>query len=434
MLGAGTQASPFQIVTPSDFDSIRTNLTAHYVLMNNIDLTTYSNFVPIGNSTATQRFKGVLNGNGFLIKNLKVNRNVAYTGLFGFIENAAIKNLGVVDANVNSQSSNYSGIIVGNMLTSTIDQCYTKGFVNGQYGQGGICGWHSGGTISNCWSNASLTSLGRVGGLVGNIVSTTSLINNSYAYGTVSSPQLIGGLIGSLGDAVPKTVVSNSYWNTDIYPTSDAGTGYTTSQFGGSSNFSAWNTNVWGFQSGSYPYLKVFGVPSLPSQKVTVTVNSHSDIANQLLGVSKRSVRVNVSHSETLNSVHALELIKHANVMSHIEQIVSNVSVFKNANIKSYEVTSYLDEFGTEVTRIVTTRRLIQSQVNPIDSIIIVDIPIRIEKPVFAEVFICGNQSDMEYQLNQTNLDYYSNQSTLNQIKNQSNIINIENSTELEVN
>ena len=431
MLGAGTQASPFQIVTASDIDSIRTNLTAHYILMNDIDLSVFSNFLPIGNTTSTQRFKGVLNGNGFVIKNLKVNRNATYTGLFGVTENATIKNIGVIDANVNSQLSNYSGILVGNMLTSTIDSCYTTGVVNGQYGQGGLVGWHSSGTISNSWSNATVTSLGRTGGLVGNLVSSTAFISNSYAYGIVEAPQLIGGLVGSLGAGVTATNVVNSYFNTDIYPTSPAGTGYNTSQFADSSNFPTWDTNIWGF--GSYPYLNVFGEPSLPSQKVTVTLNSHSGIANQLVEVSKRVVRVNVSHSNQFDSVHALELIKHANVMSHIEQIVSSVVVLKNANLKTYEVTSFLDEMGSLVTRVVTTQRLVQSTVNPIDSIIIVDIPFRVEKPAYANVFVVENQTNLQTVENQTNVDVLENKSNVGTYQHQSNTHLKENATETSV-
>src|SRR5690606_15447527 len=191
--------------------------------------------------------------------------------------NATIKKLGVVDANVNSQTSNYSGIIVGQSLgASIVDQCYSTGILNGQYGQGGIVGWHGGGTISNCWSNASMTSLGRVGGIAGNIVNSSSFIVNCYTYSPVSAPQLIGALIGSLGAGVPSSIATNSYWNKDIYPTSDAGTGLTTSQFADPSNFSNWDSSIWGFAD--YPYLKAFGVPELPAKKVTATVSSYSGI------------------------------------------------------------------------------------------------------------------------------------------------------------
>lgn len=431
MLGNGSQASPFQIVTASDFNSIRNNLTAHYILKNDIDLSPYSNFIPVGNSTSGQRFMGVLNGNGFIIKNLKISRNVAFTGLFGFIENATIKNLGVIDANVNSQSSNYSGILVGNISTSSIDQCYTTGILNGQYGQGGLVGWYSSGTISNSWSNASITSLGRIGGLVGNIVSTTGFITNSYTYGSVSASQLIGGLVGTFNTGVTATNVVDSYWNTDIYPTSPAGTGLTTSQFADSSNFSNWNTSIWGY--GSYPYLKVFGEPALPSQQVTVTLNSHSDIANQLLVVSKRKVNVSVSYVSKVVSSSEITRKIISNVLSHVEQIVSNVNVLKNANVKNYEVTSYLDSFGSDVTRIVATQRIVQSHVNPIDSIIVIDIPIGIEKPIFANVYIVENPTNLQTLENQSNVDTIENKSLISNWDDQTNTHLQENATETSV-
>lgn len=391
MLGNGSSASPYQVTTAVEFNSIRNSLSAHYILMNDIDLASYANFVPIGTVTTGQRFTGSLDGNGFKVKNLKASRNATHVGLFGYIENATIKKLGVVDANVNSQTSNYSGIIVGQSLgASIVDQCYSTGILNGQYGQGGIVGWHGGGTISNCWSNASMTSLGRVGGIAGNIVNASSFIVNCYTYSPVSAPQLIGALIGSLGAGVPSTIATNSYWNKDIYPTSDAGTGLTTSQFADPSNFSSWDSSIWGYAD--FPYLKIFGVPVAPAKKVTATVASHSGIVLSSVLLSKRKLQGIVTTAQPISQSLSKQAIFIAESM--IEDIVSNVEALANANIKTHIISSHISGIGSNASRIVKAIRTVESTVQPFNIITELIIPVRIKNPVYAAVYIMENQTN----------------------------------------
>lgn len=397
MVGSGIQASPYQITTAVEFNSIRNNLTAHYILMNDISLNGYTNFIPIG--TSTTAFKGTLDGNGFKVRGLKVNRNAIYTGLFGYIENATIKKLGVVDANVSSQSSNYSGIITGYMTgTSLIDQCYSTGVLNGQYGQGGICGWHGGGLISNCWSNASLTSLGRVGGIVGHIVSASGSVATSYAYSPITAPQLAGGLIGS---TVTMSTTTNSYFNTDVYSTSVLGTGLTTSQFANSANLVGFDSAIWGFAD--YPFLKAFGVPSLPAKKVTATVTSHSGIVLSSLTLSKRKLQSVVTTTQSISS----SVSKRATAIaeSMIDDIVSNVEVLANANIKTHIISSHVSGIGSNVERKVKAIRSVESDMQPFSIITEVIVPVDVERPVYAMVYIMENQSNINLITNKSDTD-----------------------------
>lgn len=412
MQGNGNQISPYQITTAVEFNSIRNNLTAHYILMNDIDLSSYTNFVPIGSSASGQRFTGTLDGNGFKVKKLKISRNVAYTGLFGFIDNGTIKKLGVIDANVNSQSSNYSGIIVGQTNgNSLIEQCYSTGVLNGQYGQGGIVGWHSGGTVSNSWSNASVTSLGRTGGLVGNIVSATCYIVNSFAYSIINSPLYAGGLIGSLGAGATSAIATNSYWNTDVYPTSDAGTGLTTAQFADSTNFSTWDSNIWGFAD--YPYLKAFGVPSLPAKKQTVTISSYSGLVLSSLTSSKRKLQVVLT--STLPISQSLSKQALAIAESTIDNIVSNVQALANANVKTHIISSHIEGIGSTTQRIVKATRSVESVMQPFTITTEIVIPVNVERPVYAVVSVMENQS------------------SVNMITNKSDTTIKENATEMQV-
>ena len=59
------------IRTAQELDSIRNNLSGKYILMNDIDLGEYENWVPIG--TKKQPFSGIFDGNNHSIKNLNIN-------------------------------------------------------------------------------------------------------------------------------------------------------------------------------------------------------------------------------------------------------------------------------------------------------------------------------------------------------------------------
>jgi len=105
--GTGTPENPYLICTAEQLDSIRYFLydRFHFQLNNDIDLTTFlsvgypgyndgKGWEPIGN--AENRFTGSLNGDGHKIIGLWINRTGDYIGLFGFIDGAVIRNVGVI--------------------------------------------------------------------------------------------------------------------------------------------------------------------------------------------------------------------------------------------------------------------------------------------------------------------------------------------------
>lgn len=46
--GEGTEASPYVIETAAQLDSVREHLSAHFILMADIDLSAYESWAPIG--------------------------------------------------------------------------------------------------------------------------------------------------------------------------------------------------------------------------------------------------------------------------------------------------------------------------------------------------------------------------------------------------
>ncbi|MDR0664343.1 MAG: hypothetical protein LBF86_02330, partial [Helicobacteraceae bacterium] len=151
----------------------------------------FEGWEPIGNDTV--KFTGIFNGNGNKITNLWINRtSTNYVGLFGYIENAQIKNLGVEAEEVKGYY--YVGVIAGFVYEGAITNNYATGSVS---------------ATGNC-----------VGGIVG-YVSSNSTIKNSYAAGNVSGTgSSIGGIAGYIGESE----IKNSYTTVDVSGTgSDIG-------------------------------------------------------------------------------------------------------------------------------------------------------------------------------------------------------------------
>ena len=95
--GSGTAEDPWQVATAEQLDSIRNDLTAHYILTDDIDLSVYKNWVTIGSfkslSDAPEdaevphpdyAFTGSFDGAGHTISNLTISsESPMATGLFG---------------------------------------------------------------------------------------------------------------------------------------------------------------------------------------------------------------------------------------------------------------------------------------------------------------------------------------------------------------
>ena len=192
----GVVISGIPIFTADDLNSVRDDLVENYLLVADIDLTSYSagsGWVPIGDFT--NRFTGTFYGSGYVIRNLFINRPGSdYQGLFGFISNGTIKDLGVEDVDVTGNEA--SGGLVGISGFGTISNCYATGSVNGNVYTGGLVGY-SDGTISDCYATGTVGGIDCTGGLVGQNVGGTAVISNCYATGVVNGGTFnTGGLVG----------------------------------------------------------------------------------------------------------------------------------------------------------------------------------------------------------------------------------------------
>jgi len=202
--GSGTESDPYLIHTAEQLNAIGLFLCEwdkHFKLMGDIDLSGYkgTDFNIIGyyvkrNSPDNKPFTGVFDGNGKKISNFSytsTDRNDI--GLFGHVS-GHIKDLGLINPNVDAGTGYRVGSLVGRLKEGTINNCYAEGAnVAGHDWVGGLVGWNSYGTISNCYSAGSVTGIDNVGGLVGDNGGT---ITNCYSSGEVSGNWRVGGLVG----------------------------------------------------------------------------------------------------------------------------------------------------------------------------------------------------------------------------------------------
>lgn len=149
------------ISTPEQFNNIRNDLDAYYILDNDIDLSGYSTWAPIG--TTDTPFNGTLDGNGKAITGFRVSsfdmtgesadssRYYQGVGLFGTVDGGgSIQNLSIENANLNCSWGNgieCYGVLAGKLLEGSISSCSVSGEFSvhsmGNY-VGGIVGYGSG--------------------------------------------------------------------------------------------------------------------------------------------------------------------------------------------------------------------------------------------------------------------------------------------------
>ena len=173
------------------------------LLMNDIDLSVYPNWSPIGTlnmnwSDVSRPFSGVFDGQNHTISNLTcTSATNGYAGLFGNFD-GTVQNLILRDAQITSESN--AGAVVSNNYGGRVLNCaMIGGSVKGKSIAGGVVSYNRG-TVENCYATGDVTSLSGswicyVGGVVGyNYMNGT--VQSCYAAGRVESEKHAGGAVG----------------------------------------------------------------------------------------------------------------------------------------------------------------------------------------------------------------------------------------------
>ena len=225
---------------------LATRNTRRYELVQDLDLGTIANWIPVGNCGVENNcmrardkygFAGGLDGNGYTLRNLTINRPEAGgVGMFGTLaktgvvrnltlENASIVGRGGAGALVGANfgyiaDCQASVTVVGRLATGglvgghagQVVNCHVRGSVSGQAAIGGLAG-DMNGVVRDSSADVHVTAGKGVGGLVG--LNTTGKVLNSRATGVVAGADNVGGLVGVNTDAL----VENSFATTDVQGT-----------------------------------------------------------------------------------------------------------------------------------------------------------------------------------------------------------------------
>ena len=120
-----------EVWTAEDLYNVRNNLLGQYIQMDDIDLTGYANWTPMGN--ATTAFTGEYDGNNYTIVNLKITDNRPYltnVGLFGSCGvGAVLKNIHLRTVDITAKTWYYRlncenvGALAGYIIGCNIINC-----------------------------------------------------------------------------------------------------------------------------------------------------------------------------------------------------------------------------------------------------------------------------------------------------------------------
>jgi len=207
--GTGTHQYPYLIYDPNHMQQIGANpddWDKFFKLTADIDLSAYTDtqFDIIGwyeDGLNNEPFTGVFDGNGHKILNFTYESAAAnYVGLFGYVAGptAQIKNLVLIDPNINSTAGTSIGALAGCIGNgTTVTDCHIKGgTVSGNEMVGALAGRTGIATVSRCSAQCDVAGNGwGVGGLMGDAWQTT--ISQCYATGTVTAENWgVGGFVG----------------------------------------------------------------------------------------------------------------------------------------------------------------------------------------------------------------------------------------------
>ena len=225
--------------------AIRNDLAGNYILMNDIDMTKDTSEGGDYNCgtgwDSIEEFRGTFDGNGHRIIGMQIfgefTNDYVNLGFFEELSGATVKNLGIVDCNIDITIDGYGlkvGSIAGLLSSGTVDGCYSSGKVTVRgidNGIGGLIGQSIGSSISNCYNRCEIDYSGingktYVGGIFGmcNIWDSRNFFRHLYNAGSIKGENaMVGAIAGYVCISLKncqylKTTASKGVGNKDDNP------------------------------------------------------------------------------------------------------------------------------------------------------------------------------------------------------------------------
>ncbi|WP_339864214.1 MBG domain-containing protein [uncultured Algoriphagus sp.] len=266
-VGDGTEANPWEIATPEQLHAVRSYLSDHFKVVADIDLSEVTReggkywndgvgWSPIGDGSAP--FTGSISGGGFALDGAYINNSTANNvGIFGVIKNGSVNRLAILNPEISGGT--VVGALAGLVVGGTIQECYAfEGSMSGDFFVGGLIGvlQNSASLLENSYSylevRQKIDPIPSGGGLVGN--TQAGIIRNVYSLSTVAGEPVNNGAV--LGTGSPAVV--QSYFNSELAgPDNEKGIGLTSAAMREQSSFENWDfADVWKIEEDrSFPVL-----------------------------------------------------------------------------------------------------------------------------------------------------------------------------------
>ena len=261
-----------------------------FKLITDIDMSGETgNWTPIGintSATAATTFRGVFDGGGHTVRDLKNTSlgNNTLRGFFGHIVNATVRNLNMEGCRLEG-TGEYYGLVCGYNTNSTIDHCAVLGDEGSHYSYvrgrnaGGICGYNNGGTITHCFNAANVINSGtatqisyiggitgygqadncyNVGNIYGNNANFTGGISGLNPIGNVSNCYNLGYVDGqnAVGSIIGNDFYTNSFNDMQTVPDMTGGDNRLTMEMTGEALRPYLGDEHWVYADSMYPRLK----------------------------------------------------------------------------------------------------------------------------------------------------------------------------------
>ena len=239
--GSGTKADPYLISTPDQLNAVRQGLDKHYKLANDIDLSAWGDWMPIGGEGVDRYgialpFTGSFDGAGHVVSGMTITGSPfdyacegettdkftpSYYGLFAYVKGSktavspgdayedttlnGISNLGVVnytiDISFDGLTGNLrgkvnlirAGAIAGKAENTRIVGCWSSGGaarVSPSGYAGGIVGGADNAAILECWNASALNSGSRAAGIAADMPLTW--VSHCFNAGTLTGGDTFG--------------------------------------------------------------------------------------------------------------------------------------------------------------------------------------------------------------------------------------------------
>lgn len=218
-MGKGTESDPYQVYTAGDLKEVYRkgyfklmndiDLTSY--------INTYGTgegWEAIGRDGSETIY---FDGNGHKISGLWCNTTRDNTGLFSCFANGTIKNLTVETASGKQvKGGKYTGIIIGKLINGEITNCKAFGTVADGTPVGGMIGKLDGGKLLRCQTDVTINVTGGnsyVGGLAGEITGDVEECLSNGTLTATGSNSYVGGLVGLVNSV---SNITNCYSNAKV--------------------------------------------------------------------------------------------------------------------------------------------------------------------------------------------------------------------------